>query len=405
MTIKPNMIFIMWLIFAGLGTSLFFQNCSDSGLKSSWSDQSSNNGSDTGNDQGEDVMIPEEPAPDVGFQKNDPFNYASLPTALQQQMVQVQIDVLNYATYTTGAKAIAINQYGLGFVSLKSSGDVEEAKLTALESCYAIGGSQPCGLLAVGDVFEVSLSDLATSFTYNLTAEANLNANIPFLPLATRATVFTAYNNAANPKALAISLDGGFNWVAHTVARPVLNIQEAQRLALERCEMLSVLSPCTLYASNNNVVFQPTMINRAPVINYQQTQVALGIPGMRTTAFNDLIRDTYMRNITATNFGAIYITANGAGGYSYNSNSSQSVNTAALNNCNTNADGRPCFKFAEKLVVQNYLPNIRGLTYNRLTHCQVVPRTSCAAHNAMGCFEAQAYVINSLGIPELASCL
>jgi hypothetical protein len=404
MTFKPNKIFIAGLIFVGLGTSLSFQNCSGSGFKSSWSDQNSSNSSETGNDEGEDADS-EEPAPGAGFQKNDPFNYASLPKALQQQMVQVQLDVLKYGTYNTGAKAIAINRYGLGFVSLKSSGNVDEAKLTALEACFAIGGAQPCGLLAVGDVFEVGLSQLTNSFTYNLTAETTLNANIPFLTLATRTTVFTAYNNATSPKALAISLEGTSNWVAHTENNPVLNVQEAQRLALERCEMSSILSPCTLYASNNNVVFQPAMINRAPIINYQQAQVSLGIPGMRTAAFNSLIRDTYIPNITPTNFGAIYITAGGAGGYDYNSTSSQSANTRALSNCNSNANGKTCFKFAEKLVVENFLPNIKGLTYNRLTHCLVVPRTNCAAHNAMGCFEAQAYVINSMGIPEVTNCL
>jgi hypothetical protein len=282
-----------------------------------------------------DPVVPTGPA----WAKGSPFNYDDLPSTMKSQMVRVQLNALGYAGFT-GLKAVAITADGLGLVR-RGHGTMtqDDVNKNALEGCYAISGGKACSLIAAGDTWNVSGADLATSFLYTLPVPTAINAaSIPFIAPSEATALASAYNAAAMPKAIALSLDGSYFWVADTTDKPLANVDEAKRLALERCELGAAAIPCTLFAQDNAVVFNPVAINRALIIDYARTTLMTNIPGMRQSDFTSVMQNDYLKNVGKG--GAVYITADGHGGYVFGlAGGAAAIDSTAKANCNNQIAG------------------------------------------------------------------
>lgn len=336
------------------------------------------------------------------FRKGEVFNYNYLPN--KSQMLDVMMSTYGYMGFN-GAKAVAVTASGLGFVTRKSSGTQEDANKAALEGCFAISGGQPCALVATGDVFNVSLSNLASSYTFTMAYKPTLAADsIPFVAVAQRAQLATDYGVAPTPKALAVSIDGAYSWASNSPTLPLANLAEAKRLALERCEMMAAVTPCTLVAEDATMVFNPASINRTPQIDYYKATLADAIPGMRTAVFNVQMNQDYIPRVDRREQGVVYITADGRGGYAI-SNSAATAENDARAACLQNQSSQPCFRYAINRVIQPLAQNLVAIkNYSMDLHCRTVPRLDCAAHLAMGCAGGASYYVMTGNQVTLSVC-
>lgn len=332
----------------------------------------------------------------------DAFNYPDLPAAMQSQMVLTQLVELGYAGYT-GPKAVAVSASGLGMVRRALAGVTQaQVEKMALDSCYAISGGQPCMVIAYGNAWKVSRATLNNPFTYKLAAPTTISAaTIPFLAPADAASGASSYNSAATPKAMAVSMDGNYMWVAQSASSPLADLAEARRLALERCELAAGAIPCTLFAENATVVFTPANVNRTFAIDYARTSVSTNIPGMKAATYNTYVRDNYLLN-GGTTMGSIFISASGSAGIYYGTVDAEQQ---AKSYCeSTVSPGLPCFKYAVNAAIQPVAANTASRRiYGLNMHCKVVPRISCAAHRTSGCPVGQYYTIQSSNV-VLTSC-
>jgi hypothetical protein len=381
-----------------LAVLLMFQNCGQ-GLQSASIAGSNSGASGTPPPDG-GILVP--PPGGTSFAKGDAFNYNSLPN--KSQMLQTQIDQLGYTAYA-GVKAIAVNAQVLAYIARKGSGVQSDANTSALEGCFALGGGSPCALIAVGDKFEISSADLPASYTFTMTAPTALTgASIPFVMPNIRNSIASMYGSASSPKALVFSVDGAYNWVTASDTPAVTTLAEARRVALERCELNAAVTPCTVFAENDTVVFNPAAINRTPAIDYARTAVMTNVPGMKETHYNSLVQP-YLTNVNGTTVhGVIYIAGDGAGGLAYNS-SATTAETNAKNFCEANvSSGFTCFRYAVDKTVQSVAANLFALKNFPVPHCKSVPRATCAAHRAMGCGPGMYYTMNGTA-PALENCL
>lgn len=382
------------LLFSSL---VFFQNC---GPRSNKAAEATGQSAEPP----PDPSIPGPPGP-PDFKTGQLFNYDYIPA--KTQMVQTMIDSLGYYAHQ-GAKAVAVAPNGLGFVTRRPAGLQEDASRAALEGCFAISGGKPCSLVAVGHNFAVDLAEIGTSFDFTMsTPTPGLTPEkLPFLLSATRTQVINDYKVAGTPKALAIALDGTYAFVAHTTQFPILSVNEARRLALERCELSAAFSPCTLYALDDQIVFNPLQLNRTPVIDYARTQLATNIPGMREQVFTNNMTNDYLPKVTTQGLsGAIYITADGRGGYATNANAA-TVDGDARATCDANKIVYPCFRYAINQGIQNFAASLVAISqYSLNTHCKAMPRQTCAHHRAMGCPPGSYYTMSGGGgLPAIENC-
>ncbi len=378
---------------------LMFQNC---GKKMSAASIAGSNSGLGG------TPLPTEPLPGLpglpgatSFAKDEAFSYASVPN--KSPMVQTQIEAMGYANFTS-PKAIAINAQGLGFVSRRTDASQTVTDRLALEGCYALTSS-PCALLASGDKFAISSADLPAAYTFTITAPLSVSeTTIPFVIPGFRTALATAFNQAAAPKVLAISVDGAFSIVTGSDATPATTLDEARRVALERCELSAVVTPCTVFAENSAVPFNPANINRTPVIDYAKTQIMTSLPGVKDSHFASIVTPYLAAVNGVAARGVIYLAADGAGGFAYNTVAA-TAETAALNFCSANVSaGYSCFRYAIDKNVQSMAANLRALKSFPLPHCKSVPRATCAAHRAMGCGPGMYYTMNGM-TPALENCL
>ncbi len=395
---------ILWVVcFLGLAVSLIgFQNCSTGYQTSSSSGNSAASSPST-------LSSPVPGAPEA-FTAGSAFNYALVQQ--QSQMVSVQLQDTNYLASSL-ARAVAINAKGLGFVSTVQDNDQNEANQIAIEACFAIGGSQPCALLAIAGNFAMNASDLNWSSSYSsaITSSTSVTGpNILFLPFADRGAAAYGYINAQSPKAMAISIDGTYmvasangNFGTLTDSRKLATAQlnvpasdtEASRMALEMCEMTSKYLPCQLFALNKNVVLNPAHFNYMPVINYQPTTIT-AIPGISSAVF----AANFAAGLSTMSYS--YISADGDFG-------NNGTMTAAQSQCSTaqsisNSGTYACFEYAQGASPVSLIANLTAVKAHSLTtHCKVMPRTSCAAHAAVGCTGGTFYVVQN-GIVQLSTC-
>ncbi len=382
---------------------LFFQNCGKSAT-SNRTDSSSFGGSPIPLPGPAPLPTTQIPGPvgTANYLKGELFNYDFV--TIRSQMVQTLISELSYYSYN-GPKAIAVSGDGLGMVIKNATSPQTDVDKAALEGCFAISGGQPCALLASGYNFAVNKFTLPTSYKFTISVPPVISAaTLPFVSVGKRAQLAAEYNLAPTPKALAVSVDGAYAWVSNTTQLPILSIVEARRLALERCEMIAVFSPCTLFALDNGVVFTPALINRAPQIEYLRATMANNIPGMRDQVFTtNMIGDYLPKVVNAGLNGAMYITADGRGGYATNAVAA-TADADALAACNAGKLANPCFRYAINQTVQNIASNLMAVkSYSLNTHCKSVPRQTCAHHSQMGC-PAGNYYTTSSGAVSLENC-
>ncbi len=413
---QGKIIFIAVITVCGL---VAFQNCGEMRSNiSGWSDGTSiNSQNDTaaptnnnseGNNIDEPVAPIEMPAPvpdnpgvlTGNFNEMDPFDYSLL---LAKRMMTVQLVHFDYMNSQQG-KAIAINAQGLGAVAVSDNED--DAMRIALQRCYALGGQQPCRLLAVGDQFASSSADLTfqANYTEVPVAPAALDAAaLPFLPAAEAAAQLAQYQNAPSPKAMAIGLDGVTS-IRAPIRSFIASADEAERLVLEQCELISTMGPCVLVAKENVATYNPANPITAR-IDYNRRTLVTSIPGMRDLIFNATIAN-YVRQLTLDSDlqGVIYIAPDGAGdldiGGSINGND-------ALATCQNNNTARqyPCFRYANGLDVLPIHENLVSFQQaNRAVHCEVIPRESCEAHASVGCESGMYNVYRAEGGVTQVTC-
>lgn len=224
-----------------------------------------------------------------------------------------------------------------------------------------------------------------------------------------RTNVDSLYQAAMSPKALAIAIDGTYVIAANTAAYPVGSNAEAQRLALERCELSTLMAPCALIAVNSSLYFDPNNLNLAPAIRYSDTLIGSSIPGMRNADFTNYIA-AYLTALNQPGYkGGLYIAAVGAWGASYSNVAGFDVRNKAQTDCvNSGVDQNqsPCLQFAsDKNIVAtaaSLLPAIRKQPID--LHCKVIPRFNCAAHVSMGCPVPGEYYTTRTGQVQIESC-
>ncbi len=339
------------------------------------------------------ISTTQPPPPPLPYQVGDPFDYTRVTPS--SQMVSTMLTGFGYAA-STAPKAVAIDAAGLGFVSIEPGATQADADRTALEACFVIGGDQPCASLASGNAFAVSEAALPTSFTFSLAQPTTL-AEMPYVTAAARTSALTTYAALTTAaKAIAIGLDGTIVQLANTDV--IANQTEADRIVLERCEMQTKLTPCTLFAEGNSVVFAP---NWSPVIDYSRKVVGTNLPGTTMANYNAHI-PTYVTEVGAGYQGSIYVAADGDGGDAWETTAAL-AQTTALGFCNQYVGaGFRCLPYATNTGITFGPADLAGYS-DYAVHCKSMPRLDCAEHAAIGC-AAGSYYTTHAGSVALETC-
>jgi len=337
------------------------------------------------------------------FNEGDPFDYSLVDKP--SQMVSTILTELGYAT-STAPRAVAVNPDGLGYVSVQPGATTNDVARSALQACFVIGGGKPCALLAVGSTFQIGANALAqpSNFVSTLAKPAALT-DIPFVADSVRTGALAQYTAKSGAKAIAVGFDGTAVFVPD--AQPVDSIgtqAEANRLALERCEMQSINAPCTLFAAGNTVVLDPTSMQWTAAIDYTRTTVQTNVPGMTVANYNAHMAP-YLTGVTQGSQGVTYIAEDGDGGNAWTT-SQAAADTEALGFCNqTVGAGAKCFRYAINKSVVMSPSNLDAIRNHSLAlHCSAMPRQDCATHKAMGCTTSGAYYTTHAGGVRLETC-
>lgn len=333
------------------------------------------------------------------YQSGDTFDYSLV--LKQSQMVATMITQLHYTT-STAPRAIAVNEDGLGYVTVQPGATATDVERTALQACYIIGGRKPCALLALDNEFALDGSALNSSFTATLAKPTVLTA-IPFVPDRIRTGALVTYTAKTGFKAVAVGLDGTAAFVP-TATDSIGTQAEADRLAMERCEMAATNSPCTMFARGNTVVLDPLAMNWSPVIDYTRTTVAPNIPGMTVANYNAHMVP-YLAGLAQGYQGVTYIAEDGSGGNSWRTTSTQ-ANSEALAFCNQFVVApAKCFRYATNHNV-SFTPSTLDAVHNHslALHCNAMPRLDCATHARMGCHTSGTYYTTHAGGVALETC-
>lgn len=385
---KVERLFMMVASLMMLSSLMLFQNCS-SGLPDAASNFNTSNGT---------------PSCNKTFQKGETFDYARVANA--SQMVGSQLAALGYQASSL-PRAVAVAASGLGFVSVPVDGTQDDANLTALQGCFSITGGQPCALLAVADKFNFSSQELGSNYKFSFAAPSTLNAaSVPYVTAAKASVLASGYAalTQAN-KAVAISLDGVVAVVASTTAETVASPAEALRMALERCEMAALITPCTPFMQGSSITFNPAVINRSAQIDYSKTAPSGWFPGHSNS--HGLSQITNRWDKRGSSHGAVYLSPGGNFGGDLDLNLNV-ARTTALNQCQTGVDpAYPCVLYADTGYNPVVFFNGTSLTaykYSTEMHCRSVPRFNCAQHKSMGCPAGKAYTTYQ-GSITLEDCL
>lgn len=348
------------------------------------------------------------------FKSGETFDYSRVTN--QSQMVQTMLTSYNYMT-ASGSKAVAIAASGLGFVAL-SQGTQADANLAALAGCYHITGGMPCALLVEGNLFKAAGSALDYSYrAASIQGPYGATTVVPFLSSAAHATLFSSYASAPEPKAIAISLDGtvvpvtntnltvGYNGTPASI-KPIAAIGDARQAALERCEMMATITPCSILAENMNIVLSLGSPERSPQLSFSLASVTRDVMPGQTK--NVIVSEINNRYLTSTSPGSIWISANGK----YGLDKDGSATTASANakrtceNGNTELALYPCIEYGASAGISsawNPTNVLRAYRNNPSLHCKAVPRVSCAAHRSVGCPAGGQYYTTMSGL-TLETC-
>ena len=346
-----------------------------------------------------DAAVPPPPppadAPPDRFKVGDPFDYGLVSP--QSQMIATMLASWSY-TASTAPKAIAINEHGLGFVSIKPGSGEGDAKRTALEGCFVIGGGLPCTILADGDVFSVDdhALALADSYDFQLASPATL-ADLPFVTTNVRTTDVAAYAAASGFKAIAVSVDGT---TSISKGEVVSSQAETNRIMLERCEMQAALTPCLLFATGNTPVLDANHPTFVPQIDFARTLVQTNLPGTTDLHFNQFI-PSYLSNVNSGLAGAIDLAPRGQGAAF--TGGGASGNAMASCTSHLSPGDPPCFPYATGRTITFKATNLAAFKASADVHCLAMPRADCAAHKAIGCSAGMLYTTHT-GSVALEAC-
>lgn len=354
---------------------------------------------------------------DCVFSVGEPFNYSKVANKSMMLGTFIQLD--RYLTNQSGLKAIAISSSGLGYVARKFPTEIdpvteEDIRRIALQGCFLVSAGESCALLAVGNQFVVdseTLNDPAT-FAYRIDDALLFEVEgLPFMPLITSRRVLAEYSALQNPKALAISIDGGFEYVS---ARDGVDLEEAKRVTLQRCELRSRNSLCLTAAINETLTFELNRNSFVSAVPWQQTTLSLpSIPSVAGTTARNRI-NAYIEAVKLLpggNFSSLAISRNGRNMVAYSTVSQAEADSQAYVNCR-DTESRPnvytCATYSQGLnVVLDPRNIVRGYSYSKNIYCHATPRLSCAAHREAGCdmqISDQFYIVNDNAQMEHTVC-
>ncbi len=312
------------------------------------------------------------------------------------------IEILKYETYSQG-KAIAMAETGLGYAAFTGESD-DEAERMAIESCNLLSG-QSCALIVSGDLFTVDSTTAFKDLEYRLSGFEGSVFNRDEIPMSStrvRASyVVNNFINAPGHRALALSPAGGAFAVFTT--KNSITVEEAGRMALQRCELEASLLPCILYAVDDKVVFKAGSWIKSSSINYSNNNAAaLPPPASREESLNDikdLIAETKRENY------AVYITPSGYGYFGRHKTDVEEAKKQALGYCESGADSSRCIFYASSKGVHIGPDDLYAKQNYPDLLCKTV-RYNCSAHLEMGCVRgAQYWVQNSRTLEaERTSC-
>jgi hypothetical protein len=162
--------------------------------------------------------------------------------------------------------------------------------------------------------------------------------------------------------------------------------------------MQSKLTPCTLFAEGDGVVFAP---NWSPVIDYSRKIVSVNLPGTTMANYTAHV-PTYITEVDAGYQGSIYIAADGDGGDAWETTAALAQSTA-LGFCTEYVGaGFHCVPYATGTRITFGPLDLAG-DADLAVHCNAMPRLDCAAHAAMGC-AAGSYYTTHTGSVALETC-
>lgn len=385
-----------------------FQNCSDL--------SSADYGSDgDAISQGEDGLIaiggdgrpvtPVTPTVEAAgltavFAAGDTFTGQSLVSA--GSFLDSLIITIGYPAFSTG-KAIAIANNGMGYAALTGSTDAEAERM-AMESCNFLSG-RSCALIVSGNTFVAASDQVFAGEDYilqDLTGEGFDRDQIPMARnLVRQSTVVSNFINAPGNRALAISPTGGL-YAVYTI-NTTLTLEEVRRMAVQRCELESAITPCALYAENTEVVFNPEAFMKRSSINFANNNVvALPPPASREGALtaiqillNDIDREKY----------AMYITPNGYGYFGTHATDVEQARAEALSRCESGIHGKRCIPYSSSTGVNFSVNDLIAKQNYAGLFCKTV-RYSCSEHIAMGCSLGSQYWVQNPSTlqAELTAC-
>ena len=204
----------------------------------------------------------------------------------------------DYATWTGGFKAIAMNEDGNGVTRHRptEARDQEDLNKTALEICQLRFDNKPCAIVVEGNTFKYNSSELA-SYRADQFAGMPNTVDVNWVPgvlalwaEALNGNYIAKFSENNDLRALAINTNGNVSggWSS-------ANQNEANRRAIQNCEVISYGQyPCILYAVNMNIVWDPArtneLFNPNPVTFGTRTLVASEIP-LITDAQQQIVAD------------------------------------------------------------------------------------------------------------------
>jgi len=319
------------------------------------------------------------------FAVGDAFNGENLVSS--GSFIDSLIERIGYSTYGSG-KAIAVATSGLGYAALTDGSNIEAERM-ALESCNLIAGDS-CAIIVSGNSFEISSDDIANNLEYKLdglNGKAFAMSEIPMASTTKRDTAMVRnFINAPGNKALAVSATGAL-YAAYTTTY-TLTESDVSRMAVQRCELESALTPCVLYAVNSRVEFNPRGWMKKSSINFSNNDVlAVPPPASRASA---LVSITNLLSEVGQKKYAIYTTPNGYGYFGRHDDDNTQAEQTARDYCEAGVHGTRCIFYASSRGVQISPEDTNAKMNFESLFCKV-PRFSCAEHLAMGCSDRGEY--------------
>lgn len=167
---------------------------------------------------------------------------------------------------------------------------------------------------------------------------------VPYTPDATLQAQLNTYEAQTGFKAVVLAPNGqGLAWAARNDL--VRTQQEWTRVLLERCQLLSMNRPCSLFAEGNTIKYNEAdfFANHRSVIDVPETFDAMKLPGV-IDHWRNYHRETYATG--ASRFRSIAISWEGTSHTGWSDSSQEESNRRTLEFCEVSAN-TTCALYAE----------------------------------------------------------